>query len=226
MNTIKKIFTLTLTFAMLLSLAACGGDTSGETTVIATAAEAPTEKAPTAVAAPETTEAAETEATGGKALVVFFSASGNTRRVAQAIAQASNADVFEITPVEAYSSDDLNWSNPDSRVCREHDDESARDVPLTATAVEGWDSYDTVFIGYPIWWGIAAWPVDNFVKANDFAGKTVIPFATSASSGMGESGTLLADMAGTGNWLEGQRFSSGASDDDVQQWVSSLGLGF
>ena len=99
-----------------------------------------------------------------------------------------------------------------------------RNVPLTTTTAENWDSYDTVFIGYPIWWGIAAWPVNGFVKANDFTGKTVTPFATSSSSGMGQSGTLLAGMAKGGNWQEGQRFSSGASAANVQEWVNGLGL--
>lgn len=106
----------------------------------------------------------------------------------------SNADLFEIVPTEVYTSDDLNRTNKNSRVSRKHDDESLRDVSLTTTKVENWESYDTVFIGYPIWWAIAAWPVDNFVKDNDFSGKTVIPFATSSSSGMGQSGTLLAAM--------------------------------
>lgn len=126
--------------------------------------------------------------------MVYYSASGNTERVAKDIAEAAGADLFEIVPTEVYTSEDLNWTNPDSRVSREHDDESLRDVPLTTTEVPDWDSYDTVFIGYPIWWGIAAWPVDTFVKNNDFTGKTVIPFATSSSSGMGQSGSLLADM--------------------------------
>ena len=90
--------------------------------------------------------------------------------------------------------------------------------------MDNWDSYDTVFIGYPIWWGIAAWPVDNFVTANDFTGKTVIPFCTSSSSGLGESGELLAELAGTGNWLEGQRFRSSASEDDVAEWVNGLNI--
>ena len=107
---------------------------------------------------------------------------------------------------------------------KEHDDESLRDVPLETTTVENWDSYDTVLIGYPIWWGIAAWPVDNFVKSNDFTGKTVIPFCTSASSGLGESGNLLAEMAGTGDWQEGERFSSGASDSTVTEWANNLNL--
>lgn len=127
-------------------------------------------------------------------------------------------------PTEVYTEDDLDWTQSDSRVNQEHEDESLRDVPLTTTEVADWDTYDTVFLGYPIWWQIAAWPVDNFVKANDFTGKTVIPFATSASSGMGDSSTLLADLAGTGNWQEGQRFSSGASTSEVQSWVNGLRL--
>ena len=78
--------------------------------------------------------------------------------------------------------------------------------------------------GHAIWWGIAAWPVNGFVSANDFTGKTVIPFATSSSSGMGESGELLAELAGTGDWQEGQRFSSGVSETDVTEWVNNLGI--
>ena len=97
-------------------------------------------------------------------------------------------------------------------------------MELTTTEVENWDSYDTVFIGYPIWWGIAAWPTDSFVEANDFTGKTVIPFCTSSSSGLGQSGELLAELAGTGDWLEGQRFRSGVSQEDVSEWVDGLGL--
>ena len=161
---------------------------------------------------------------GSRVLVAYFSATGNTEAVAGYIAQATGGDLFEITPADPYTSDDLNWTDENSRVTREHEDESLRDVELTTTEVENWDSYDTVFIGYPIWWGIAAWPVDGFVEANDFTGKTVVPFCTSSSSGLGESGQLLADLAGTGTWLEGQRFRSSASQEDVNAWVESLGL--
>ena len=169
-------------------------------------------------------EEPDNSTSGGKVLVVYYSASGNTKRVAEDIAEAVGADLFEITPTEPYTSNDLNWTVDGSRVNREHDDESLRDVPLTTTEVENWDDYDTVFIGYPIWWGIAAWPVDNFVKDNDFSGKTVTPFATSSSSGMGQSGTLLSEMAGTGDWQDGQRFSSGASSSSVRDWAAGLGL--
>lgn len=160
----------------------------------------------------------------GKTLVVYYSATGNTKNVAETIAQVTGGDLFEIEPKEPYTDDDLDWTNDDSRVSREHEDESSRDVELTSTEVPDWDSYDTVYIGYPIWWGIAAWPVDGFVKANDFTGKTVVTFCTAASSGIGQSGDLLEEMAGTGNWISGERFRSGATEDDIRAWIDGLGL--
>ena len=219
----KKLTALLLSVVLVLSLAACGSANKPASSTTQPETSAPTEQPESSSTAPTESEP-ETQPETGKTLVVYYSASGNTERVAKDIAEAAGADLFEIVPTELYTSDDLNWTNPDSRVSREHDDESLRDVPLTTTEVSDWDSYDTVFIGYPIWWGIAAWPVDTFVKNNDFNGKTVIPFATSSSSGMGQSGSLLADMAGTGDWQEGQRFSSGVSSDDVQSWVNGLGL--
>lgn len=157
-----------------------------------------------------------------KTLVVYYSATGNTENVANYIAAATNGDLFKLEPAEPYSDADLNWTDNNSRVVREHDNPDERNVALVKSTVENWDEYDTVFIGYPIWWGIAAWPVDGFIEANDFTGKTVIPFCTSSSSGLGESGELLAEMAGTGDWQEGQRFSSGVSESDVTAWVESL----
>lgn len=224
----KKLTALLLSIVLVLSLAACGSANKPASSTTQPETSAPTEQPATEPSESSSTAPAEsepeTQPETGKTLVVYYSASGNTERVAKDIAEAAGADLFEIVPTEVYTSDDLDWTNPDSRVSREHDDESLRDVPLTTTEVPDWDSYDTVFIGYPIWWGIAAWPVDTFVKNNDFTGKTVIPFATSSSSGIGQSGSLLADMAGTGEWQEGQRFSSGVSSDDVQSWVNGLGL--
>ena len=226
MKTWKRLLGCLLAGTMLLSMAACGSDNSssdGQTNDQNQAETTPAENT-----APETTapEAAgdESQTSGGNVLVVYYSASGHTETVANYIAEATGSDLFEITPVEPYTSDDLNWTDENSRVSREHEDESLRDVELTATEVENWDSYDTVFIGYPIWWGIAAWPVDTFVEANDFTGKTVIPFCTSSSSGLGQSGELLADLAGTGDWQEGERFRSNAGQEDVNGWVDSLGL--
>ena len=194
-----------------------------ESSVAAATESATAETAATQETAAET-QTGDTNTESCRTLVVYYSASGTTKRVATAIADAAGADLYEITPVEPYTSDDLNWTNSSSRVSREHDDESLRDIALAEITPADWDSYDTVLIGYPIWWGIAAWPVDNFVKGNDFTGKTVIPFCTSASSGLGDSGNLLEEMAGTGDWQEGHRFSSGASDADAADWVASLNL--
>ena len=166
------------------------------------------------------TENTETE--GGKALVVYYSAQGHTQEVAQKIADNLGADIFEIVPTDEYSSDDLDWTDSNSRVSREYEDESLRNIELVSTSVDNWDSYDTVLIGYPIWWGIAAWPVDTFVKVNDFTGKTVIPFCTSSSSGLGQSGDLLEEEANSGNWLEGHRFRSNPSDSDINEWTDSI----
>lgn len=159
-----------------------------------------------------------------KILVVYFSATGNTEEVANYIASATDGDIFELVPVDPYTSADLRWTDENSRVVQEYENEELRDVELTSVTVENWASYDTVFIGYPIWWGIAAWPVNGFVEANDFTGKAVIPFCTSSSSGLGQSGQLLAELAGTGNWQQGHRFRSGASESDVRSWLQDLGL--
>ena len=197
----KKIISLFMALGMVLSLAACSTNQS------------PSESTPEEQ--PPTDEA-------GKTLVVYYSATGNTENVANYIATATDGDLFELEPAEPYSDADLNWTDDNSRVVREHDNPDERDIALVKSTVENWDEYDTIFIGYPIWWGIAAWPVNGFIEANDFTGKTVIPFCTSSSSGLGESGKLLAEMAGTGDWQEGQRFRSGASESDVVAWVESL----
>lgn len=159
----------------------------------------------------------------GSVLVVYFSAQGHTEAVAGYIAQTTGGDLFELVPVDPYTADDLRWTDDNSRVVQEYENEELRDVELVSDTVGNWAEYDTVFLGYPIWWGIAAWPVNTFVKANDFTGKTVVPFCTSASSGLGDSGRLLADMAGEGNWLTGYRFRSSASESDVRDWLGDLG---
>ena len=163
-------------------------------------------------------------ASDGKTLVVYYSATGNTEEVANYIADATGGDLFELEPVEPYTDGDLNYNDENSRVSQEYADESLRDVELVSTTVEGFDEYENIFVGYPIWWQVVAWPVNQFIENNDFTGKTVIPFCTSASSGIGDSGQLLEEMAGTGTWLEGERFRSSASEEDVRVWVEGLGL--
>ena len=237
----KKIFAILLCAVMVFSLAACSGQnaqssqnsgssngSAGESTSPENSsepAEQPGEPSDAASSETPNSESSQsTDAAGGKTLVVYYSATNNTEAVAGYIADATGADLFELVPAEPYTSDDLDWTDRDSRVSREHDDESLRVVELENAVPDNWDEYDTVFIGYPIWWGIAAWPTDTFVKANDFTGKTVIPFCTSSSSGLGQSGELLKEEATGGNWLEGQRFQSRASEDTVKEWVASLEL--
>ena len=170
-------------------------------------------------------EAGEPEApAGSRVLVAYFSATGNTEAVAGYIAQATGGDLFEITPADPYTADDLNWTDENSRVVYEYENPDERDTELASDTPDGWEDYDVIFLGYPIWWYDAAWPVDGFVEANDFTGKTVIPFCTSSSSGLGESGSRLAELADAGDWLEGQRFPSSASQADVEAWVDGLGL--
>lgn len=231
----KKLTVLLMSILLVFSLVTCSNtsadkensttnsdsqilDQSSETTKAPDAASDNTESKPEDTSDPATT-------TGGKTLIVYYSASGNTENVANYIAAATGGDTFELVPVNEYSGDDLRWTDQNSRVVREHDNPDERNVELVKNTVDNWNEYDTVFIGYPIWWQIAAWPVDGFVKANNFTGKTVIPFCTSSSSGLGDSGKLLSEMAGTGNWQEGQRFSSSVSESTVKEWVDSLNLG-
>ena len=228
----KKLFSMVLAGAAAVSLlAGCSSDTgSTENGAEATAQSEAQDTQSDADGAQDTSVDVETDdgadeaSASGNVLVVYYSATGNTEEAANMIADATGGDLFELEPVEPYTDDDLNYSDENSRVSQEYADESLRDVELVSTTVEGFEEYDTVFIGYPIWWQVAAWPVDSFVENNDFTGKTVIPFCTSASSGIGESGQLLADMAGTGDWQGGMRFSSSPDEAEVQKWIDGLGL--
>ena len=223
---LKKLFSMILVGVTSIGLLAGCGSNASDTQDDSAQAESQDNASDAADedGQDESSDAAVTSSGSGNVLVVYYSATGNTETVANYIADAAGGTLFEVEPAEPYTDDDLNWTDENSRVSREHEDESLRDVELVTTEVENWDSYDTVFIGYPVWWGIAAWPVNQFVESNDFTGKTVIPFCTSSSSGIGDSGTLLADLAGTGDWQEGMRFRSGVDDADVQDWVNGLGL--
>lgn len=166
----------------------------------------------------------ETLKSDGKTLVVFYSATGNTKVAAERIADVLKAAIFEIEPRQPYSSEDLDWNNENSRVNIEHEDETKRDVALEKTTPQNWEQYETVYIGYPIWWGIAAWPVSSFVKSNNFGEKTVIPFCTSASSELGSSVELLKSQSISGKWTDGKRFSSNVSNEEIDEWVSEIAV--
>ena len=175
----------------------------------------------------------------GKILVAYYSASGTTKAVAEKIASYLGADLFEVVPKDDYTSADLEWTNKKSRVCLEHDTIFGSKANGTATVSDlkklpvvmkgempDLSGYETVFIGAPIWWGIDAWPVNAFVEGADFKGKTVVPFCTSMSSGLGRSGELLHELAGAGNgnWLAGKRFGTRASESEVRGWINSIGV--
>lgn len=228
----KKILSVLLVTTMILGLSACGS-TANSTEDVATASDnARVVEEVTDVQETITEENIEKEvesdtvgadsSTESKTLIVYYSATGTTEGIAKLIAEKTGGDLFELEPVDTYTNEDLDWTKRDSRVSVEHDNENARNVELLETVVPDFDSYETVYIGYPIWWGIAAWPVDTFVKSNDFTGKTVIPFCTASSSGVGQSGKLLEEMAGTGNWLDGEIFRRSATQEDINKWVDSL----
>ena len=237
----KKIIVFVMSALMVLGLAACGSQDGGNRTsapqptnegsgtetdqnLSGQQEESKESSAEISVEESEAPSAENVETTDGKTLVVYYSATGYTESVAAYIADATGGELFRLELVEEYSSADRDWTERNSQVSREHDNPEERMMDLVASTVPDWESYETVFIGYPIWWGIAAWPVDRFIADNDFTGKTVIPFCTSSSSGLGESGELLKEAAGTGEWLTGERFRSGASEETVKEWVESLSL--
>ncbi|WP_024345884.1 flavodoxin [Lacrimispora indolis] len=199
-------------------LAGCGSNSGSKTGTATTEGTASQSTQQTEVS--KDTESADKP----RILVAYYSASGTTEKIADTIVEKLGADVFVIEPADPYTDEDLNYRDDNSRVYKEHDNPDTRHVELVTTDVEGFNSYDTIFIGYPIWWQSASWVVDDFVKNNDFTGKTVIPFCTSASSSIGESGNELAAMAGTGNWLKGERFSSQSTDEEIAEWLESVHL--
>lgn len=210
MKSVRRSLVLLLSMAFVLCatlcIAGCGGQqaSSSATSSVASSSSAASE--------------------AGETLVVYFSATGNTEAVVQDIVNETGATSFAIQPAQPYTSEDLDYNNSSSRVSKEHADPALQDVALDQDTPDNWTSYDTVLIGYPIWWGEVAYPVASFVKANDFTGKTVIPFCTSASSDMGQSAEHLSELANGGEWMGGMRFPSGVNSDEVRQWIDDLGL--
>lgn len=189
----------------------------GNTTPVTPSTPAPTpEPTPTPTPTPEPSES-------GKVLIAYFSCTNNTSGIAQHIKTAlgDRATLHEIIPAEPYTSADLNY-NTDCRANREQNDDSAR--PEISGSVSDFEDYDVVFIGYPIWWGQAPKIIYTFIESYNFSGKTVIPFCTSGSSGIGSSATNLHDLASSATWLDGRRFDGGASASTVAEWVDGLDL--
>ena len=223
----KKIIALLLMVTLCISLVACGNDkgSGNDKTTNDTAQKEEDNKKETQATeddsktAESTTTKTSTKTKSNK-LVVYFSATGNTKAIAEKIADGLGADIYEIVPEKPYTDADLNYNDDNSRSTKEMKDSSAR--PAISGTVKNFDQYDTVYLGYPIWWGEAPRILDTFVESYNFAGKTVIPFCTSASSGIGSSADTLKSLASGGNWMAGQRFNETESADTVMEWANQF----
>ena len=214
----KKVISLVLASLLTLALTACGAkETQTQETPAQAEAAAPAETS----AAPVESAAAEVENTAeGGVLVAYFSATGTTKGVAEKLASAVGGDLYEIVPAEPYSDADLNWNDKNSRSTREQNDKSAR--PGIASEALDLSGYDTIYVGYPIWWGEEPRILDTFVESYDFSGKTMIPFCTSGGSGIGSSGRNMEQLTSGAIWLDGSRFSAGVSEDELRAWADGL----
>ena len=207
----KKILSILLMFCLIIGLAACSGaDSSDE----------PAETEKETAAAEEQTEKGTEDMNEKRTLVVYFSATGTTKGVAEKIASITGADIYEIKAAQEYTDADLDWHDKNSRTTHEQNDGSARpEIGSDPLSLEG---YKTIYIGYPIWWGEEPRIMDTFVESYDFDGITMIPFCTSGGSGIGRSGQNLAENAGSGNWLDGERLGGGASEEELRTWIEGL----
>ena len=245
----KKILSIILAAFLLTSLAGCGNHSQADSKETQTVTEGQKESAEsTSPAEPETMqeetaqeETAQTEtetaseATSSEAakepvsntpaaaahsdiLVAYFSATGTTKGVAEKIASVTGGDLYEILPAEPYTSDDLDYNDSSSRSTIEQNDKSVR--PEIGSEDISLAGYTTIYLGFPIWWGEEPRILDTFAEKYSFEGITVIPFCTSASSGIGRSGSNMEALAGTGTWLDGMRFDGNVSETDLQEFIA------
>lgn len=207
MKNLKKILALSCALLMAVTITACG-----------------TSESENNIESKQTTEAEKTtQSADTNVLVAYFSATGNTKTVAEQIADVTGGELYEIEPAEPYTSKDLDYNNDDCRANLEMNDDTAR--PEIAGAIENIEQYDTIYLGYPIWWGNAPRIMNTFVETYDLRGKTVVPFCTSGGSGISTSVDTLQKLAGDGiTWMEGQRFDRDISADEISQWIDEMGL--
>lgn len=228
----KRTLSLFLTVALMLTLAACGSKGGQDSTSSSPAPEGntPTSTAPEISPAnqPEDSDPTEEQTPEGtddgekKVLIAYFSATNNTENIANHLNDILDADLYEIVPETPYTADDLNYNDSSSRSSQEMNDSDAR--PAISGSVDNMEQYEVIFLGYPIWWGEAPRIINTFLESYNLSGKTIAPFCTSASSPLGSSATKIQDLTDGATWLEGRRFSGGASVSDVQSWVDSLNL--
>ena len=199
MKKIKTLFAVLMVFTMVLSLTAFAGTNSNGTAK---------------------KQENETQNTTEEILVAYFSATGTTKSVAERIAAVTGGDLYEILAADPYTEDDLNYNDSSSRSTSEQNDKDARpEIGSEDISLEG---YTTVYLGFPIWWGEEPRILDTFVEKYSFEGITVIPFCTSGGSGIGRSGPNMEELAGSGTWLDGERFSGNVSEADLQSWIDGL----
>ncbi len=238
MKKVKALLIGILTIAMLLSMAACGS--SAKESIENTSAQASEQAdmysdlqtendkkqqdndqtAGDLESTDDDSSNEDTDASHADVLVVFFSATGTTKGVAERIASVTKADVYEITAADPYTADDLNYNDNSSRSTKEQNDKNVRpEIGSDDISLEG---YTTIYLGFPIWWGEEPRILDTFVEKYDFNGITVIPFCTSGGSGIGRSGSNMESLAGTGIWLKGERFSGSTTNEEIQEWIYGL----
>lgn len=223
----KKIITIILMVCFALSLVACGTDketAQEKNSTSETPLTVVSDLADSEINTDESSEANKSDEhsnTESKTLVVYFSRTGNTAPIAEYVAEITNADLFEIVPSVPYTDADIKYSDDSCRANKEQADDSSR--PEISGVVDGMENYDTVFIAFPIWWGKEPRIIDTFMEFYDLSGKTVIPFCTSASSGISTAESNLHNMTGdSATWLEGKRFEAGTSKEDVNAWIDGL----
>lgn len=221
----RRLLTITGLVMSAVMLASCAASTeapSEQSSAEETAAAVTESETEDTAVSSETSDTTVITESGADTLVVVFSCTGTTKGVADRIADVTDADLYEIVPAVPYTEEDRDWNDDNSRCTVEQSDADVRpEIGSDPIDLEG---YEVIFIGYPIWFGEEPRIMDTFVESYDFGDATVIPFCTSGSSDIGSSGTNLAANAGSGNWLEGKRFDGDVSEDELTEWIESLGL--
>ena len=210
----KCLLFMVMSVTMIFSLTACGGTTAPSEN---------TDNKPVSATQPATDKTSNPQDMRGKILVAYFSCTGNTKSLAETTAKVLDADVYEIRPETPYTAEDLDYNDESTRATVEQKNDNAR--PALADRNADVAAYDTIVLAYPIWWGQAPRVLDTFVESYDFSGKTIVPICTSGGSDIGSSAEFLkSHTKGTGNWKNGRQFSRSASENEIKDWLNSLGL--